>query len=139
MDIANYNDPLKNTRVTALLPKFAVTGAETVNGVSAIKIQGTISKETLDGLFALQDLKDVLENILGEGTIVLPPADIPMTVWVDPDTKTIMKFVIDMTDIYNAALRSLSETTSATTGLKIINYTSELTVSDINNATEFTI
>jgi len=122
-----------NPFVAFAIRSLDVIELATTEDSSIVKLGGAISVETLDkiatGSGSIGQMWGAADNVIDE--------DIIMTMWVDMESKTIMRYEIDMSDYLSAAARY--DSMFAQMGMVIYAVTMEVTISNINNATEFVI
>ena len=139
MNIADYSDSMKNEDLSLMIPQFQNSGADTVNGTAVVKLEGKISKEMMEAVFSSQDFLNAMSSIEGEQVDNLVAADIPMTIWVDTESKMIVKYAFDVKDYLASVMQSAIAGAGEDVDFSVSKATVEMTASNINNATEFTV
>ena len=137
--IAELNLPLASMITSLDAPESAV-----LDGVPVIKLEGVIPKELMDEVMSAMNMDDLVASMGMEGLeIDLAFADIPMTMWVDPESKLVLKYEMDMKDLltamFNAMLGGLAEELGEEVEITVNSALMVMTMSNFNNATEFTL
>ena len=135
MNADEYDDMIKNESLANMLPKFENKGMETVGGVSTVKLEGVISKEMMEEVFSSLDFSSLLSGTEGAENFELAAADIPMTIWIDTQSKIIVKYSIDIAEYLLATLQAMPGAEDA----KVNAANAEVMISNINKAAEFTL
>ena len=84
--------------ITAGSKLFKEVGTEDLDGVSAIRYDGTLTKSTIDAILSLAGAEDAL-NITG---------DIPLSIWIDAENYYILRLDADLSGLCEGISQLLS-------------------------------
>lgn len=140
---ANMELFLKNAK------NFKATGNEEIGGVKTVKLEGVITGDSIeevikesgalsgmDSMFSsLGTDSDVAESMLKD------MKDMNVTFWIDSANYYPVKYDIDMTDMIQKIMNNLIESlgTGQSIALTVSKYRMTMELSNINNATDFTL
>jgi hypothetical protein len=137
---SNYIALTNNPALLSVLKNFEISGRETVNGVSAIKLEGVIPAEFLDEI----PYDDANLNMFTSAGVNVPATSkrtkSPAAIWIDQNTKLILKIRIDFEEHYayefyigRIVIFDILETVTMSAAYL------EMTLSNFDKATDFSI
>ena len=127
---------------------FKEMGYEDVEGVSALKIQGMISgdslKEVMEASGMLENLGTDLDDMGAElvKKIIDNAGDLPVTIWVDEGKLLPLKYELDMTDMARSMYSVMFEemgVSAEEAGFGVDNFFMSMTCRNFDSAQEFEV
>ena len=127
---------------------FKEMGYEDVEGVSALKIQGMISgdslKEVMEASGILENLGTDLDDMGAElvKKIIDNAGDLPVTIWVDEGKLLPLKYELDMTDMARSMYSVMFEemgVSAEEAGFGVDNFFMSMTCGNFDSAQEFEV
>ena len=135
---------------------FEKIGTEEIDGVMTDVLAGAAP------IWAMQDYMDSLLRMLDMHTMTEDPAyydavfdtfggmeDMPLKLWIDPETYTPVQYHMDMTKTMNAVMEALMKTLAAASGAQgndmsgftytVANFEMTVKLRNLNKAAEFTV
>lgn len=144
MDINTYNGTYIR-QYLEMMEQITDGGEETVNGVRANRYDAMISGDGIKGLMDTVGLFTQLTQMGMEGSamtaLIDQIGDIPVTLWIDLENDTLVRYHFDMTQMVQNMIAYLMEQGLAGTGITIDvdDVQMDMEITGVNNIDTITI
>ena len=123
--------------------EYISVGTEEINGVTADKYTGVIRGEAMEEVLKASGATTNLESSLG-GMVDVSElysglGDMPITVWIDPESGYPVRYFMDMTDVMQSMMSKAMSGIEGGDTLTIDKVEVTMDCSNYNNATDFEI
>lgn len=107
--IAQYDGKASMDIYLENISNFKEAGTEDVNGVSAVRYDGVISEDSLEAVMEASGVLEQYEAMGLEGMedMFSGMGDLPVSIWIDPDTDLPVKYEMDMTTMMQSMMNKL--------------------------------
>ena len=108
-NIAQYNGKASMDIYLENGSNFKEVGTEDVNGVSAVRYDGVITQDSLQAVMEASGVLEQYETLGLEGMedLLSEMGDLPVSIWLDPDTDLPVKYEMDMTEMMQNMMNKL--------------------------------
>ena len=108
-NIAQYNGKASMDIYLENGSNFKEVGTEDVEGVSAVRYDGVITQDSLQAVMEASGVLEQYETLGLEGMedLLSEMGDLPVSIWLDPDTDLPVKYEMDMTEMMQNMMNKL--------------------------------
>ena len=142
-DIAQYNGKASMDIYLENGSNFKEIGAEDVDGVSAVRYDGIISQDSLKSVMDTSGVLEQYESLGLEGMedLLDEMGDLPVSIWLDPDSDLPVKYEMDMTQMMQNMMNKLlaEEEETADIGFTVDKCVISMVCSDYNTVSNIEI
>lgn len=142
-DIAQYNGKASMDIYLENGSNFKEIGAEDVDGVSAVRYDGVISQDSLKSVMDTSGVLEQYESLGLEGMedLLDEMGDLPVSIWLDPDSDLPVKYEMDMTQMMQNMMNKLlaEEEETADIGFTVDKCVISMVCSDYNTVSNIEI
>ena len=142
-DIAQYNGKASMDIYLENGSNFKEIGAEDVDGVSAVRYDGIISQDSLKSVMDTSGVLEQYESLGLEGMedLLDEMGDLPVSIWLDPDSDLPVKYEMDMTQMMQNMMNKLlaEEEETADVGFTVDKCVISMVCSDYNTVSNIEI
>lgn len=142
-DIAQYNGKASMDIYLENGSNFKEIGAEDVDGVSAVRYDGVISQDSLKSVMDTSGVLEQYESLGLEGMedLLDEMGDLPVSIWLDPDSDLPVKYEMDMTQMMQNMMNKLlaEEEETADIGFTVDKCVITMVCSDYNTMSNIEI
>ena len=142
-DIAQYNGKASMDIYLENGSNFKEIGAEDVDGVSAVRYDGVISQDSLKSVMDTSGVLEQYESLGLEGMedLLDEMGDLPVSIWLDPDSDLPVKYEMDMTQMMQNMMNKLlaEDEATADVGFTVDKCVISMVCSDYNTVSNIEI